>query len=673
MSLVFKKILVANRGEIACRIIRTAHDMGVKVVAIYSDSDKHAKHVRMADEAVHVGQSPSAQSYLLIDKIIEVAKQTSSQAIHPGYGFLSENAEFVRAVEAAGIVFIGPDAHAMEMMGDKITSKKLAEEAGVSIVPGSKGAVTDISEAQAESARIGYPVMIKASSGGGGKGMRVVGDEAELQSAMQAAMNEARSSFGDDRVFIEKFVQQPRHIEIQILADTHGNIIFLGERECSIQRRHQKVIEEAPSCLLSQKTRQAMGQQAIALARAVNYRSAGTVEFIVGADEDFYFLEMNTRLQVEHPVTELVHDVDLVSLMIKLAAGERLELTQEEVKAHGWAVEARIYAEDSTRGFLPSIGQLRRYVEPEIEAIRIDSGVVEGSHIAMFYDPMIAKIIAYGKDRQTAISELSHALDRYQINGVETNIQFLNAILSDKDFIAGDITTAFIDEKFDGKFVPLEPVGEMRTLLIALAAGIMPQFVKQKNSEQQGKSSYLLLVQDEEDYLFDWQMVEGDAVVTIDEAQYTISGSVHKSMSIFTGSIFTGSISSGNSVTGDMSEHQLAVKIERDYHHLRLTTASFQLRARLLPAIAQNVIEYMPEQSALSGLLKVSAPMPGLLTKLLVSEGDTLFSGQEVAIMEAMKMENSLRCEIDCVVGVIHASEGDLLNVDDLIITLKEK
>jgi propionyl-CoA carboxylase alpha chain len=493
--------------------------------------------------------------------------------------------------------------------------------------------------------------------------MRVVGDEAELQSAIQAAMNEARSSFGDDRVFIEKFVQQPRHIEIQILADTHGNIIFLGERECSIQRRHQKVIEEAPSCLLSQKTRQAMGQQAIALARAVNYRSAGTVEFIVGADEDFYFLEMNTRLQVEHPVTELVHDVDLVSLMIKIAAGERLELTQEEVKAHGWAVEARIYAEDSTRGFLPSIGQLRRYVEPEIEAIRIDSGVVEGSHIAMFYDPMIAKIIAYGKDRQTAISELSHALDRYQINGVETNIQFLNAILSDKDFIAGDITTAFIDEKFDGKFVPLEPVGEMRTLLIALAAGIMPQFVKQKNSQQQGKSSYLLLVKDEEDYLFDWQMVEGDAVVTIDEAQYTISGSVHKSMSIFTGSI----------VSGDMSGRQLAVKIERDYHHLRLTTASYQLRARLLPAIAQNVIEYMPEQSALTGLLKVSAPMPGLLTKLLVSEGDTLFSGQEVAIMEAMKMENSLRCEIDCVVGVIHASEGDLLNVDDLIITLKEK
>ena len=658
MSLVFNKILVANRGEIACRIIRTAHDMGIKVVAIYSDADKYARHVKLADEAVYVGPSPSAQSYLLINKIIEVAKQTSVQAIHPGYGFLSENAEFVQAVEAAGIVFIGPDAHAIEMMGDKITSKKLAEEAGVSIVPGSEGAVTNITDAKTESSRIGYPVMIKASSGGGGKGMRVVKGESELEPSMQAAMNEARASFGDDRVFIEKFIEQPRHIEIQILADAYGNTIFLGERECSIQRRHQKVIEEAPSSLLSQKTREAMGQQAIALAKAVNYRSAGTVEFIVGVDEDFYFLEMNTRLQVEHPVTELVYGVDLVSLMIKIASGEELKVSQEQVKANGWAVEARIYAEDSVRGFLPSIGQLRNYKEPEIDSIRIDSGVLEGSHIAMFYDPLIAKIIAHGKDRKTAISELSDALDRYQIFGIETNMQFLNAILLDKDFIAGNITTAFIDKKFDGKFIPLEPEGQTRDLLLALAAGIMPQFVRQNKSDQRAKVSYLLKVEGSEIYLFDWQIIDGNAIVTHGAEQYRITGDAQKSVSIFVGSV---------------NEHKLAVKIENDYHRLQLSMGPYQMRATLLPAVAQNVIEYMPEKSSHSGLLKVSAPMPGLLTRLMVSEGDNLFAGQEVAIMEAMKMENSLRCEIDCIVKSIHAKEGDLLNVEDLIISLSEK
>ena len=408
MNVNFKKILVANRGEIACRIIRTAHDMGIKVVAVYSDADKYAKHVRMADEAIHIGPSPSSQSYLIIEKIINAAKLTSAEAIHPGYGFLSENAEFVTAVEAAGLIFIGPAAHAIEMMGDKITSKKIAQEAGVSVVPGSKGAISDIQKAKAECMKIGYPVMVKASSGGGGKGMRVVEREEDLELSMQAAMNEARSSFGDDRVFIEKFVQQPRHIEIQIIADAYGDVVFLGERECSIQRRHQKVIEEAPSCLLSKETRMAMGQQAISLAKAVNYRSAGTVEFIVGADEDFYFLEMNTRLQVEHPVTELVHDVDLVSLMIKIAAGEKLGIKQNDIKADGWAIEARIYAEDSKRGFLPSIGQLVEYKEPCLEKIRIDSGVQEGNHITMFYDPMLAKIISYGADRTECILSLIH-------------------------------------------------------------------------------------------------------------------------------------------------------------------------------------------------------------------------------------------------------------------------
>ena len=656
MSAVFSKILVANRGEIACRIIKTAHNMGIKVVAIYSDADKYAKHVSMADEAVYIGPSPSAQSYLLIDKIIEVAKQTSAEAIHPGYGFLSEKAEFVRSVEAAGIVFIGPDAHAIEMMGDKITSKKLAQKAGVSIVPGSKGAVTDVAKAKLESNRIGYPVMIKASSGGGGKGMRVVANETELEAAMQAAMNEARSSFGDDRVFIEKFVQQPRHIEIQILADSFGNIIFLGERECSIQRRHQKVIEEAPSSLLSSKTREAMGQQAISLARAVNYRSAGTVEFIVGANEDFYFLEMNTRLQVEHPVTELVHDVDLVSLMIKIAAGERLSLTQEQVKARGWAMEARIYAEDSPRGFLPSIGQLRKYVEPDLKEIRIDSGVLEGSHITMFYDPMISKIIAFGKDRGAAIKALSSALDVYQISGVETNIQFLNAILSDEDFKSGDITTAFIDEKFDGKFVPREPSGDLRDLMLALAAAISPLLIGEGDTKQKIPVSHLLLIEASQAYPFTWHMIDNHPIVTHNGKKYVIDGPISKSMNLFVGTINT---------------QQLAIKIERDYHQLKLSAGAFQLNVALLPALAEILIQYMPEKVANSGGLKISAPMPGMLTKLLVSEGDILFAGQEVAIMEAMKMENSLRCDMDSIVEKVHVSEGDLLNVDDLILTLK--
>ena len=658
MSVLFNKILVANRGEIACRIIRTAHELGIKVVAVYSEADKHSKHVRLADEAVYIGLSPSVQSYLLIDKIIEVAKLTSAEAIHPGYGFLSENAEFVSAVEAAGLVFIGPDAYAIEMMGDKITSKNIAMEAGVSVVPGSEGAVSDIKQAKAESRRIGYPVMIKASSGGGGKGMRIVEQEEDLESSMHAAMNEARSSFGDDRVFIEKFVTQPRHIEIQVIADTHGNVIHLGERECSIQRRHQKVIEEAPSCFLSSKIRLAMGQQAIALAKAVNYRSAGTVEFIVGANEDFYFLEMNTRLQVEHPVTELVYNVDIVSLMIEIAAGKQLSIGQDEVEAKGWAMEARIYAEDSQKGFLPSIGQLIEYKEPILDKIRIDSGVHEGDHITMFYDPMVAKIIGYGIDRPECIANLSKALDQYKISGVETNIQFLSAILLDENFNLGDITTDFIECKFGGKFNPFKPDAELEKKFLALAAAILMPVIYQSNPTKINKATNILQISNGHYFLTDWRNYEGTHVITIDNRQYEVTGQVTKSMTLFTGQI---------------NGEDMPVKVNRIYNKVRLVSGPYSIMVTILPAIAENVIEFMPAPNLLSGTLKVTAPMPGMLTKLLVSDGEHLYAGQQVAIIEAMKMENSLRCEIDCIVERVHVSEGDLLNVDDLILSLGEK
>ena len=658
MSVLFKKILVANRGEIACRIIRTSHEMGIKVVAVFSDADKYSKHVRLADEAVYIGPPPSVQSYLLIDKIIEVAKQTSAEAIHPGYGFLSENAEFVSAVEAAGLVFIGPDTYAIEMMGDKITSKNIAKEAGVSVVPGSEGAISDVRKAKVESIRIGYPVIIKASSGGGGKGMRIVEREEDLESSMQAAMNEARSSFGDDRVFIEKFVTQPRHIEIQIIADTHGNVIYLGERECSIQRRHQKVIEEAPSCFLSSKTRLAMGQQAIMLAKAVNYQSAGTVEFIVGANEDFYFLEMNTRLQVEHPVTELVYNVDIVSLMIEIAAGKKLSIGQEEVKASGWAMEARIYAEDSQKGFLPSIGQLLEYKEPVSEKIRIDSGVHEGDHITMFYDPMIAKIVGYGIDRAECIANLSKALDHYKISGVETNIQFLSAILLDKDFNLGDITTNFIEKKFSGKFTPLKPDTELEKKFLALAAAILMPVIYQSYPAKINKATNILQISNGDYFLTDWRNYEGTHVITIDDKQYEVTGQVTKSITLFTGQI---------------NGEDMPVKVDRDYNKVRLVAGPYSINVSILPAIAENLIEFMPLPNLLIGTLRVTAPMPGMLTKLLVSEGDHLYAGQQVAIIEAMKMENSLRCEIDCVVERVHVSEGDLLNVDDLILSLEKK
>src|SRR5437868_5242971 len=467
-AVVFKKILIANRGEIACRIIRTAHRMGIATVAVYSDADTDALHVRMADEAIRIGPAPSAESYLDIERIIDACRESGAEAVHPGYGFLSENPAFARALGKAGVTFIGPPAKAIAAMGDKIESKKLARAAGVSSVPGHLDVVPDADTAVTIARDIGYPVMIKASAGGGGKGMRIAANDAEARDGFRSAASEAKSSFADDRIFIEKYIEEPRHIEIQVLGDSRGNIVHLGERECSIQRRHQKVVEEAPSPFLDPETRKAMGRQAVSLARAVDYRSAGTVEFIVDQQRNFYFLEMNTRLQVEHPVTELVTGLDLVELMIRIAAGEPLPFDQQAVRQQGWAIEARVYAEDPTRNFLPSIGRLVRYCPPEGEGVRIDSGVFEGAEISLYYDPMIAKLISYGADRAAATGRLSSALDGFYIAGVRHNVAFLAAIAASERFHAGALSTDFIADTFPEGFAPpAGPVAEDRVILAA--------------------------------------------------------------------------------------------------------------------------------------------------------------------------------------------------------------
>ncbi|MEL6376478.1 MAG: acetyl/propionyl/methylcrotonyl-CoA carboxylase subunit alpha, partial [Pseudomonadota bacterium] len=489
---MFKKILIANRGEIACRVIKSARKMGIATVAIYSDADRNALHVSMADEAVHIGPPPASESYIVIDKVMGAIKQTGAEAVHPGYGFLSENPKFAEALEAAGIAFIGPPKGAIEAMGDKITSKKIAQDADVSTVPGYMGLIEDADEAVKISTQIGYPVMIKASAGGGGKGMRIAWDDQEAREGFQSSKNEAASSFGDDRIFIEKFVTQPRHIEIQVLCDSHGNGIYLGERECSIQRRNQKVIEEAPSPFLDEATRKAMGEQAVALAKAVDYASAGTVEFIVDGDKNFYFLEMNTRLQVEHPVTELITGVDLVEQMIRVANGEKLSITQDDIKLTGWAMESRLYAEDPYRNFLPSIGRLTAYRPPQEiaagplldndkwqgeapegeTAVRNDTGVYEGGEISMYYDPMIAKLCTWAPDRGAAIEEMRRALDGFEIEGIGHNLPFLSAVMDHPKFISGDMTTAFIEEEYPDGFQGVT-LGEEDLKRVAAAAVAM--------------------------------------------------------------------------------------------------------------------------------------------------------------------------------------------------------
>jgi propionyl-CoA carboxylase alpha chain len=659
---MFAKILIANRGEIACRVIRTARAMGIKTVAVYSEADADAKHVREADEAVAIGAAPAAQSYLVIERIVEACKRTGAEAVHPGYGFLSENQAFAAALKKAGVAFIGPPAKAIAAMGDKIESKKLAQKAKVSTVPGHLGVIKDEKEAAKIAREIGYPVMIKASAGGGGKGMRVARDESELREGLRAARSEARSSFGDDRVFIEKFIENPRHIEIQVLADSHGNTVYLGERECSIQRRHQKVIEEAPSPFLDDKTRAAMGRQAVALAEAVGYVSAGTVEFIVDAKRNFYFLEMNTRLQVEHPVTELVTGLDLVEQMIRIAAGEKLGLRQKDVKLKGSAIEARVYAEDPERGFLPSIGRLIRYREPPSGggAVRVDSGVYEGAEISMFYDPMIAKVIGYGADRGEAIGTLRDALDAFYIRGVGHNIGFLTALLHHPRFVAGRLSTGFIAEEYPDGFHGADADPAHIRLLAAVTA-VVHHLHQQRDAAISGRVRAFEPAAGSE-----WVVrhAAGSHRVTVAE---TAGG-----FAVIDGQgsheLVSGWRIGDPLYQGTVNGRNVSVQIERSGIGYRVSHGGVRLELQVLSPRAAELAALMPVKRPPDMSRFVLSPMPGLLVSLAVAEGQEVKAGQELCIVEAMKMENLLRAPRDGRVATLHAKPGDSLAVDQPIV-----
>ena len=657
---MLKKILVANRGEIACRVFATAKKMGIATVAVYSDADRDALHVQMADEAVHIGPSVSAESYLVIDKIVQACLDTGADAVHPGYGFLSENSKFRDALDAAGIIFIGPGKKAIESMGDKITSKLIAQKAGVNCIPGYTDVVRDADHALEVCAEIGYPVMLKASAGGGGKGMRVAMNEDECRDGFERATNEARSSFGDTRIFIEKYIQQPRHIEIQVMADGHGSVIYLGERECSIQRRHQKVIEEAPSPFLNEETRQKMGEQSCALARAVDYQSAGTVEFIADADMNFYFLEMNTRLQVEHPVTELVTGQDLVELMIRVAAGEELPLTQQDVSLTGWAMESRVYAEDPFRNFLPSVGRLVRYSEPEGEGVRVDSGVYEGGEVSIFYDPMIAKLITYGEDRSQSIDRMVDALDNYYIRGVNHNISFLNALMVHPRFIAGDLSTNFIADEFpDGFNADLVPQADPAIALVVL--GAVNQLEEERASllsnqltghEHVANRDWVVMVGDQQSTV-SVELTESGYLVSLGNLDYQVETNWSLGEPLF---------------KADVNGKDISVQVERSAKGYRLLYRGAEINAQILSPKAAVLSAHMVYKAPADMSKFLLSPMPGLLVKMAVKEGQEVKEGEELAVVEAMKMENSLRAVQDGIVGKISAVEGGSLMVDEIIL-----
>ena len=673
---MFSKILIANRGEIACRVIKTARRMGIETVAVYSDADARAPFVRMADEAVHIGPPPAAESYLIADKIIEACKQTGAEAVHPGYGFLSERASFVEALEKEGIAFIGPPTNAIAAMGDKIESKKLAKEAGVNVVPGFVGEIKDTDHAVEISNDIGYPVMMKASAGGGGKGMRLAYSEKDVREGFEATKREGLNSFGDDRVFIEKFIEDPRHIEIQILGDKHGNVIYLNERECSIQRRHQKVVEEAPSPFVTPAMRKAMGEQCVALSQAVNYHSAGTVELIVsGADktgESFYFLEMNTRLQVEHPVTEAITGVDLVEQMIRVAAGEVLSIKQDDVKIDGWAIENRVYAEDPYRGFLPSTGRLVHYqppVEPwaddgaengrrGVDGIRVDDGVYEGGEVSMFYDPMIAKLITWGETRDEAADLQIKALDAFRLEGLGHNVDFLSAIMQHDRFRSGELTTGFIAEEYPDGFQGAPASDELLRALAAIGGVMATADADRARRIDQQLDGPLYAPGD-------WAVKIGDTdyAVVLDEEAITVDGEeVDVSFDYTPGDTMIDVALGDESMT-------LQVKSTRSGYDITTRGATQHLRvlpARLAP-LATHMIEKEPPD--LSKLL--ICPMPGLLVKLHVGEGEEVQPGQPLATVEAMKMENILRAEKEAVISKINAEEGESLAVDAVILELE--
>ncbi|EBA02338.1 propionyl-CoA carboxylase, alpha subunit [Rhodobacterales bacterium HTCC2150] len=666
---MFKKILIANRGEIACRVIKSAQKMGIKTVAIYSDADRNALHVKMADEAVHIGPPPANESYIVIENVMKAIRETGAEAVHPGYGFLSENSKFAEALSAEGVAFIGPPVGAIEKMGDKITSKKIAMDAGVSTVPGYMGLIADADEAVKISNEIGYPVMLKASAGGGGKGMRIAWNDTEAREGFQSSKNEAAKSFGDDRIFIEKFVTQPRHIEIQVLADSHGNCIYLGERECSIQRRNQKVIEEAPSPFLDEATRKAMGEEACSLASAVDYTSAGTVEFIVDGDRNFYFLEMNTRLQVEHPVTELITGVDLVEQMICVAYGEKLKIAQEDVKLNGWALESRLYAEDPYRNFLPSIGRLTRYRPPseeasETHAVRNDTGVFEGGEISMFYDPMIAKLCTWGTDRASVLEHMRVALDSFEVEGIGHNLPFLSAVMDHPKFISGNMTTAFIEEEYPDGFEGVT-LDESALRQIAAAATAMFRVAEIRRARLSGRmDNHYRTVGD------NWvTQVQGqNFAVTIDADKTGTDvkfddGTVLRVMSDW--------LPGQRLATLTVGDTKVVLKVEKITNGFRLRSRGADMNVKVYNPRQAELAALMPEKIAPDTSKFLLCPMPGLIVSVNVAEGEEVQEGQALCTVEAMKMENILRAERKGVVAKIEAAAGDSLKVDEVIMTFE--
>ncbi|WP_425092028.1 acetyl-CoA carboxylase biotin carboxylase subunit [Tropicimonas sp. S265A] len=677
---MFKKILIANRGEIACRVIKTARKMGIQTVAIYSDADRNALHVKMADEAVHIGPPPANQSYIVIDKVLDAIRQTGAEAVHPGYGFLSENKLFAEALAKEGVAFIGPPAGAIESMGDKITSKKIAQEAKVSTVPGYMGLIEDAEDAVKISNEVGYPVMIKASAGGGGKGMRIAWNDDEAREGFQSSKNEAANSFGDDRIFIEKFVTQPRHIEIQVLADSHGNCIYLGERECSIQRRNQKVVEEAPSPFLDEATRKAMGEQSCALAKAVGYASAGTVEFIVDGERNFYFLEMNTRLQVEHPVTELITGVDLVEQMIRVAYGEKLAMTQDDVTLTGWAIENRLYAEDPYRNFLPSIGRLTRYRPPaEVAAgplqvnnnwhsdaptgptaVRNDTGVYEGGEISMYYDPMIAKLCTWGPDRPTAIEAMRNALDGFEVEGIGHNLPFVAAVMDHQIFIDGNMTTAFIEEQYPDGFEGVT-LAEADLRRLAASAAAMYRVAEIRRTRISG-------TMDNHE-----RKVGDDWIVALEGQEFPVTTAADRDGSTVTFEDGTTVRVASDWTPGDslaelsLNDAPMVVKVDKITSGFRLRFRGADLKVHVRSPRQAELARLMPEKLPPDTSKMLLCPMPGLIVKVDVEVGDEVQEGQALCTVEAMKMENILRAEKSAKISKINAGAGDSLAVDDVI------
>ena len=688
---MFSKILIANRGEIACRVIQTARRMGIATVAVYSDADARAPFVKMADEAVHIGPAPAAESYLLPEKIIEACKKTGAEAVHPGYGFLSERASFVEALEKENITFIGPPAGAIAAMGDKIESKKLAREAGVNVVPGFVGEIRDTDHAVEISNDIGYPVMMKASAGGGGKGMRLAWSEKDVREGFEATKREGLNSFGDDRVFIEKFIENPRHIEIQILGDKHGNILYLNERECSIQRRHQKVVEEAPSPFVTPKMRQAMGEQCVALSRAVDYHSAGTVELIVsGADptgESFYFLEMNTRLQVEHPVTEAITGIDLVEQMIRVAAGEKLAMTQDDIGIDGWAIENRVYAEDPYRGFLPSTGRLIHYDPPVpgwtndgsangrrgLEGVRVDDGVYEGGEVSMFYDPMIAKLVTWGETREKAADLQIEALDAFRIEGLGHNVDFLSAIMQHPRFRSGELTTGFIAEEYPEGFKG-SPLNDRLRGVLAAVGGVIATADADRARRIDGK------LHDEFYAPGDWTIRIGERDehstshrVSLEEEAITVDGEAVVIETAYTPGERHVDVALFGTEAGEGAEpiatYGLQLKPTRTGY--AITTQGGTHHLRILQTRVAHLADHMIEKEPPDLSKMLICPMPGMLVKLHVEEGEEVQPGQPLATVEAMKMENILRAEKEGTIAKINAEEGESLAVDAVILEME--